>query len=134
MIKILWLLKRKAGTTPEQFRERYERHSRLGQKLAGHLFKTYKRNYKIETWGGGTPTTHDGTGAFGPIEWEYDCIAEICFGDQAAFDETNQIFADPVLGKQFHEDEEDFLDRKSVIMFKCEEVDTGTGATSSHKG
>ena len=57
MIKILWLLKRKAGITPEQFRERYERHARLGQELAGHLISRYKRNYKIETKGGGTPTT-----------------------------------------------------------------------------
>ena len=70
MVKILWLLKRKSGITPEQFRERYERHSRLGKKLAGHLISRYKRNYKIETQGGGTPTTHDGKGGFGPVEWE----------------------------------------------------------------
>lgn len=128
MIKILWLLKRKAGITPEQFRERYERHARLGQELAGHLISRYKRNYKIETKGGGTPTTHDGTGNFGPMEWEYDCIAEICFPNEEAYNENSRIFADPVLGKKFHEDEEDFLDRKAVIMFKCDEVDTGTTA------
>lgn len=128
MIKILWLLKRKAGVTPEQFRERYERHSRLGQEIAGHLIYRYKRNYKIETRGGGTPTTHDGTGKFGPIDWEYDCISEVCFADEAAYQENSRIFADPVHAERFYKDEEDFLDRKAVIMFKCEEVDTGTGS------
>jgi hypothetical protein len=126
MIKILWLLKRKAGITPEQFRERYERHSRLGQKLCGHLQSSYKRNYKIEVMGGGTPTTHDGSTTFGPIEWEYDCISEVCFPNEEAYNERKRIFADPVTAKQFHDDEEDFLDRKAVIMFRCDEVDTGT--------
>jgi EthD domain len=126
MIKILWLLKRKAGITPQQFRERYERHSRLGQKLCGHLQSSYKRNYKIEVMGGGTPTTHDGSTTFGPIEWEYDCISEVSFPNEEAYNERKRIFADPVTAKQFHDDEEDFLDRKAVIMFRCEEVDTGT--------
>jgi EthD domain len=126
MIKIIWLLKRKAGITPEQFRERYERHARLGQELAGHLISRYKRNYKIETQGGGTPTTHGSASSFGPIEWEYDCISEVCFATEAAYTENSRIFADPTLGKRFYDDEEDWLDRDAVLMFRCEEVDTGT--------
>ena len=33
---------------------------------------------------------------------------------------------DPVTAKMFYDDEEDFLDRNAVIMFRCDEVDTGT--------
>jgi hypothetical protein len=128
MVKIMWILKRKAGVSPEEFRERYERHSRLGQELAGHLISGYKRNYKIETLGGGTPTTHGKAATFGPIDWEYDCISEVSFATEEDYNQRKKIFADPILGKRFHDDEEDFLDRASVIMFRCEEVDTGTGS------
>jgi EthD domain len=126
MVKIIWLLKRKPGITPEQFRERYERHSRLGQKLCGHLQSSYKRNYKIEIKGGGTPTTHGGKATFGDIDWDYDVISEVCFPTEEAYEARKKIFADPVTAKQFYDDEEDFLDRSSVIMFRCEEVNTGT--------
>jgi hypothetical protein len=126
VIKIIWILKRKPGITPEEFRERYERHSRLGQKLCGHLQSSYKRNYKIEIAGGGTPTTHGGKATFGPIDWDCDVISEVCFPTEEAYEARKAIFADPVTAKQFYDDEEDFLDRESVIMFRCEEVDTGT--------
>jgi hypothetical protein len=111
----------------EQFREGYERHARLAQKLAGHLLVKCVRNYNDGTWGNGTPTTHDGSGGFGPIEWGYDCIAKIYYRDEEAFNENNRIFADPALGKQFYEDEEDFLDRNLVVMFRCHTVETAAG-------
>jgi hypothetical protein len=125
MFKILWLLKRKPGITPQEFRERYERHARLGQKHVGHLILSYKRKYKTETWGGGTPTT-DGGKAWGPIEWDYDCITEVVYPNEEAYHENQRIHADPVIGKEFFADEEDFLDRKAVILFKFDEVDTGS--------
>ncbi len=127
MFKIIWLLKRKPGITMEKFQEGYERHARLAQEVAGHLLAKCVRNYKTETWGNGTPTTHDGSGGFGPFEWGYDCIAEIYYHDEAAFIENNRIFADPVLGKRFYDDEEDFLDRSAVVMFKCHTVETAAG-------
>lgn len=126
-VKIFWLLKRKPGITPEEFRERYERHSRLGQKLCGHLHASYKRNYKLEIAGGGTPTTHGGKATFGPIDWDCDVISEVVFHDEEAYEARKAIFADPVTAKMFYDDEEDFLDRESVMMFRAEEVNTGTG-------
>jgi hypothetical protein len=126
MVKIFWLLKRKPGITPEQFRERYERHSRLGQKLCGHLQSSYKRNYKLEIKGGGTPTTHGAKASFGDITWDCDVISEVVFHDEAAYEARKAIFADPVTAKMFYDDEEDFLDRTSVIMFRADEVNTGT--------
>ena len=126
MYKIMWLLKRKQGISHEQFREHYERsHVVMAQKYIGHLLLEYTRNYKTETWGGGVPT--DGGGDFGPIEWQYDCVTEWVMPDEASFDQINRIFADPVIGKEFHDDEENFLDRPSVLLIKCGVVDTGTG-------
>jgi EthD domain len=127
MVKILWLIKRKAGVTPEQFRERYERHARLGLKIMGHLMCRYRRNYQLDAWGGGTPTTHDGSTTFGVVAFEYDCISEVCFPTEEAYNERLRVFADPLRAKQFYDDEEDFLDRKSVIMVRCEEVETDIG-------
>ena len=50
MYKIMWLLKRKPGTTHEHFRHHYETsHSVLGQKYFGHLILSYQRNYLTRT-------------------------------------------------------------------------------------
>jgi hypothetical protein len=48
MVKLIFLLKRKPGITPEQFRAHYENsHSRHAQKYIGHLLIGYHRNYPI---------------------------------------------------------------------------------------
>ena len=126
MFKVIWLLKRKAGISHEQFRQHYERsHVAMAQHYFGDLLIEYRRNYKTETWGGGVPT--DQAGGFGPFEWDYDCLAEWVMPSEDAFEQINRIFADPVIGKAFHDDEEHFLDRDSVILIKCDVADTGTG-------
>ena len=66
-------------------------------------------------------------GGFGPIDWEYDCIVEWVMPDEAAFEQINRIFADPAIGKLFNDDEEHFLDRGSVMLFKCDMADSDTG-------
>jgi EthD domain len=127
MYKVLWLLKRKPGISLSQFRDHYENsHAILGQRYLGHLLVEYKRNYKVEVWGGGVPT-EPGEPSFGPREWEYDCVTEWVMPDEEAFNEIMRIFADPVIGKFFHDDEENFLDRGSVVLIKCDGRDTGTG-------
>ena len=126
MFKVMWLLRRKAGISHAQFKEHYERsHVVMAQKYIGHLLIEYKRNYKTETWGGGVPT--DTGGGFGPIDWAYDCITEWVMKDESALDKINAIFAHPVIGKEFHDDEANFLDRDSVILIKCQVIDTGPG-------
>lgn len=132
MFKVIWLLRRKPGITMAQFRAHYEAsHARLAQNYFGDLMLSYKRNYKTATWGGGVPTASSGADAkgagFGPIDWEYDCIVEWVMPDEAAFEQINRIFADPVIGREFNEDEEHFLDRGSVLLFKCDMADSGTG-------
>lgn len=131
MLKVIWFLKRKEGITPEYFREQYEGHSRLAQKYIGDLLLEYRRNYKVETWGGGSTTAKSGEnlagGGFGPIDYEYDCLAEWVLEDEAALEKINLIFADPEIGGVFYEDEEKFLDRDAILMFKCDVADTGAG-------
>jgi hypothetical protein len=129
MYKVIWLLKRKEGITLEQFRAHYENsHSVLGKKYLGHLLLEYRRNYNAGTMGGDVPTAESGGGgAFGPVDFEYDCIVEWVMPSEEAFEEIMRIFADPEIGQIFYEDEEHFLDRKSVLLFKCDVSDTGTG-------
>jgi hypothetical protein len=127
MFKVMWLLRRKPGISHERFKEHYERsHVVMAQKYIGHLLIEYKRNYKTETWGGGVPT--DTGGGFGRIDWPYDCVTEWVMKDESAFDKINAIFAHPVIGKEFHDDEANFLDRESVVLIKCQVIDTGPGA------
>jgi hypothetical protein len=122
MFKVIWLLKRKQGVSHQQFRERYERHARLGHKYASHLMIGVRRNYKTETWSGAS-----GNG-FEPVSWDdYDCITEWFMPHEGAFNEICRLLADPAIGKEFYDDEEDFLDRKSLLMIKCDTLGTGGG-------
>ncbi|HEX3448417.1 MAG TPA: EthD domain-containing protein [Isosphaeraceae bacterium] len=129
MFKVMWLLRRKPGISHEQFKEHYESsHVIMAQKYIGHLLIEYKRNYKTETWGGGVPT--DTGGGFGLIDWPYDCVTEWVMKDESALDRINAIFAHPVIGKEFHDDEANFLDRDSVVLIKCQVIDTGPGRSA----
>jgi hypothetical protein len=120
----MWLLTRKPGITPKQFRAHYERsHVALAHKYIGHLLTEYRRNYKVETAGG----PYFENSGFAPFDWEYDVITEFVLPDAAALNEMFRIFSDPVIGQEFYEDEFNFMDRSKTIMFKCEAVDTGTG-------
>ena len=45
-IKVIVMLKRKPGLSPEEFRHKYETgHAPLAVKLFGHLWTEYRRNY-----------------------------------------------------------------------------------------
>ena len=118
-IKVLWMLKRKPGTTHEQFREHYERsHAAIGRKYIGHLLLSYKRNYQIEAWGG---TSSDPEG-FRRRPFDYDCVTELIVADEEAYEEMGRIFAEPAAGAELFEDELKFLDREAYVMLRCDEV------------
>ena len=97
--KVHFMLKRKAGITHEQFRDHYEKsHSRLGQKYLGHCLTSYIRNYVGEARGARNQGTK-------PIDFPYDCVTEWILPDEEALKEVYRIFADPVIGKVFYDDE-----------------------------
>lgn len=75
--KMLVMVKRKIGLTPEEFRHGYENyHSRLGVELFGHLWAEYRRNYI----GGGHSFSQRGVGEpDGPSEIGFDAISEVVF-------------------------------------------------------
>jgi hypothetical protein len=126
MVKILWFLKRKPGLTHQQFRDHYENsHVVMGHKYVGHLMTGYHRNYPFEAWI--SPSSKREEGTVPRVEPEWDCITEMRIRDEAAYEEILRIINDPVIGKMFVDDEHNFLDRSSVIMLKCNEVNTGTG-------
>jgi hypothetical protein len=118
-IKVLWMLKRKPGTTPAEFREHYERsHAAIARKYVGHLLLSYTRNYQTEAWGG-TATDPDG---FRQRSFDYDCITELVVADAADYEEMGRIFAAPAASAELYEDELEFLDREATVMLKCDEV------------
>jgi len=118
-IKILWMLKRKPGTTPAEFREHYERsHAAIARKYVGHLLMSYTRNYQTEAWGG---TATDPAG-FRQRPFDYDCITELVVADEAAFEEMGRIFAAPDASAELIADELKFLDREATVMLRCDQV------------
>jgi hypothetical protein len=120
MIKVMWMLKRKAGITFEQFRDHYESsHAVLGQNYLGHLLLEYRRNYDLAQSSGATQ---------GQRTSGFDCITEWVMRDHASFDECMRLLRDPAIGKLFHDDEEHFLDRESVTLIRSDCRDTGPGS------
>ena len=118
MYRIMWLLKRKPGTTHEHFRHHYETsHSVLGQKYFGHLILSYQRNYN-------SARAKDGGGDRAS---DYDCVTIWEMPDAAAVDEIYRIMADPVIGPIFLEDETHFLDSTETRLVRCDPSDTGPG-------
>ncbi|MDM8010948.1 MAG: EthD domain-containing protein [Parasphingorhabdus sp.] len=126
MIKIIYFLKRKAGTTPEQFRQHYESsHVVLAKKYIGHLLTDYIRNYP--TFALLNPSEIPPGTEPEPYDIGYDCITEMHVPDQAAVDEMTRIFNDPEINPILVEDELRFLERDKTVMIMVEVVNTGFG-------
>lgn len=111
-MKIVAMFKRKAGLTPEQFREYYEtRHSVLSLKIFPFL-KDYRRNYIRHDMGpqsaSGEPTTAD---------LGFDVITEITFARKEDYQRMLDLLADPAIREQVVEDEKQFMDRSATLVY-----------------
>lgn len=116
MKKIILLVKRKPGLTPEQFREHYEnRHVPLALKLLAG-FESYQRNYVRHdlTY---RPPHLTGT----PIEPNFDVVTEMRFRTEDDYRKMVARLADPAIQLQIAEDSERFMDRGSMQMFFVDE-------------
>lgn len=84
-IRMLVMVKRKAGLTPEQFRDGYENsHSRIAVRLFGHLWLSYRRNYLKSA------RSFNGS-AFGIDVIGFDAVSEFVLRDAAAAEEMGRI-------------------------------------------
>ncbi|MBK6297422.1 MAG: EthD domain-containing protein [Sphingomonadales bacterium] len=117
-MKIMILLKRKDGMSAEEFRQHYETsHVAMAKRYLGHLFLDYRRNYTLAT---GEVVGEAPNPAI--ADSHFDAITEIWLKDRDAWVEMQKIVGDPVIGKIFMDDEENFLDRPALRIFPCEEI------------
>ena len=92
-IKMIVMVKRKAGLTPEQFRDGYENsHARIATDLFGHLWLAYRRNYLIS--GRKFSDDRDMTRRRDADEIGFDAISEFILRDEAALEEMGRIAAE----------------------------------------
>jgi hypothetical protein len=110
-VKVMMMIKRKPGMTPEEFRHAYETgHSRLGLKLFGHLWLEYRRHYVNNA---NSFLSASGIPGYGKGQGECPCdaISEMVFPDMAAVLESNRIANIPENKRLLGEDEERMFDR-----------------------
>lgn len=114
MIKVIILDKRKPGMSPEAFRKHYEEvHAPLFLSLVPKIH-TYTRNYV-------TPITGaDDVDGWSFAKADYDCIVEMKYETQEDFDNT-MAFLMSHEARALAEDEENFIDRKSMVLYAADE-------------
>lgn len=117
MMKMIALIKRKAGLSSEQFREHYETsHAPLITELLP-FFTDYRRNYQ------------DPSLQFHPDHVEavyqgpdFDVMTEISFASKADYEKMVTALEDPQIAERIRADEEQFIDRASIALYMTEEV------------
>ena len=121
-VKKMVLVRRKAGLTPEEFRDGYENsHARIAVKLFGHLWLSYTRNYLL-------PGRNFKSGQYDGVEqMGFDAISEFVLRDEAAWDEMNRIAA--ANADMIKEDEARWFEQVHCWLADCDPVveDLGRG-------
>lgn len=106
MVKLIGLLKRKKGLTPEEFsRYWHDQHAPLVMKLLPQV-KKYVQNHAVRLPGGGEP--------------ELDGIGELWYDNLEAWKETADFYRSDK-GKVIWEDEDKFIDRSKLVFFLADE-------------
>ncbi len=118
MLKMVALFRFKPGLGRDEGMRYYEtRHVPLICELLPGFFLDYRRNY-AEPDAMFFPDHIDGAPPAAPA---FDVITELWFESRAKFDEMGARMADPALGARVAEDEAQFLDRTSMVMFLVDE-------------
>lgn len=114
-VRVIALIRRKPGTTREEFIEHYENHhARL---IASHKYAwmaDYTRNYVIPGTG---ITKMDGGGGALP---ECDVITVASFSTAEDYEAFTQASGDLEFKQAVLADEESFMDRESIRFFRVE--------------
>lgn len=121
MLKAVVLLRRKAGLSPEQFRDHYEsNHVPLVRRVLPMIGR-YVRNYLDLT--SVSAGRQDDSTSSAPTPY-FDVITEIWFDDDAAYQRFLDALSDPVVSEALREDEERFLDRSIVQTYAVQECES----------
>ena len=117
--KMILLLRRKQGLSPEEFREGYENfHSRIGVRLYGHLWTEYRRNYLKA---GSSFTQTRAGGSSGPDDIGFDAVSEFIVRDEAAWAEMSRISA--ANQALIQEDEARWFDQVHSYIVPCDTIE-----------
>jgi uncharacterized protein (TIGR02118 family) len=121
LLKIVVLIKRKPGTTKEEFSRYYEeKHVPLALTFIRPYLLDYRRSYPQQE-AGYADTVADKTTDPGRPTFEYDAITEMWFKDQAHLDQMFELLSQPHVRGALTADENRFLDRDNVRVIQCKE-------------
>jgi uncharacterized protein (TIGR02118 family) len=122
MLKMIALLKKRAGMSREEFRDYYEgHHVPLILQQQGPNMLEYRRNYLT------------GEMINGADDSPFDVITEFLYPDRAAFDRAFARMLSPEATKERTDDEERLFDMPAIRVFivetresDCASVETGS--------
>ncbi len=115
MFKVVFLLKKKAGMSPEAFRAYYEgTHAKLGERVVPTAERYFRRFL--------TPFPPPAPGQM--VDSDVDVITELWFKDRAAFDAAMQELQEPAIAAEIAADEENLFDRSKIRAFTVEEYES----------
>ena len=114
-VKKIVLVRRKAGLTPEEFRDGYENsHARIAVRLFGHLWLSYTRNYLL-------PGRNFKSAQYDSVVvMGFDAVSEFVLRDEAAWDEMNRIAAENIT--LIKEDEARWFEQVHCWLVDCEPI------------
>jgi len=116
MFKVIGLLKRRPGMTPEEFKQYYETYHRvIGEKYLKAYAARYMRRY---LHGFADPIT-----GLAPDQ-QFDVVMEIWYHDEDAFKAASAQFTDAAVMQEIAEDEERLFDRPANRFFMIDEVES----------
>ncbi len=121
MLKMVALFRFKPGLTREDGIRYYEtRHVPLICELMPGLFLDYRRSY-LEP---GTMFFPDHMEGAAPPPPSFDVMTELWMHSRAEYEAIGAKMANPEIGRRVAEDEAQFLDRSSMVMFLVDERQT----------
>ena len=138
--KVLVYAHRKPGIPPEDFKNHYEAHIDLFKRLTGDDFPLSHRRIYIARSSVGT--TVDGAlarNATTPAtvivgqqsDYDYDCLAELTFSDQAGWEACVTKVQSPEIAAQIAADEDRFYDRSKTGVLVIGDVTETTKEDSA---
>lgn len=119
MLKLTFLMKRKAGLTPAQFRDYYENHHAPMAAAECPNLVRYTRTYVTDM----IPMSRRAQAT----ELDFDCITQCWYDVEGGWEERSKDLLPPEVFKRMAADEENFLDRASTRLLLTEECESQAG-------